>query len=64
MWSHDENREINDWYAKNMLIRCSYCNALNHKYMQSHYTGGMPCVLLSRYCEFCGRELKNEEIIV
>ena len=52
MWSHDENREVNDWYAKNMLIRCPHCKVLNHKYMKSHYTGGEPCVLLSKYCEF------------
>ena len=60
MWSHDENREINDWYAENMLVRCPNCKALNHKYTKSHYTGGEPCVLLSKYCEFCGKELRHD----
>lgn len=59
MWSHDENREINDWYAENMLIRCLHCKALNQKYTKSHYTGGRPCVLLSKYCKFCGKELRD-----
>lgn len=39
MWSHDEQKEINDSYAVMARITCKYCGAVVHKYVESHYTG-------------------------
>lgn len=59
MWSHDEKRELDEAYARGAVTRCPSCFALVHKYTESHYTGGMPCVLLTKYCRFCGANLKQ-----
>ena len=52
MWSHDEQKEINDSYAVMARITCKYCGAVVHKYVESHYTGGSKCVILAKYCRF------------
>lgn len=57
MWSHDEQKEINDNYAAMARITCKYCGAVVHKYVESHYTGGSKCVILAKYCRFCGNAL-------
>ncbi len=57
MWSHDEQKEINDGYAVMARITCKYCGAIVHKYVESHYTGGAKCVILAKYCRFCGNSL-------
>ena len=59
MWSHDEQKEINDSYAVMARITCKYCGAIVHKYVESHYTGGSKCVILAKYCRFCGNALNN-----
>lgn len=59
MWSHDENKEINDAYAKMARVRCPHCNGINPKYIESHYTGGNPCVILAKYCKYCRSYLNN-----
>lgn len=43
MWSHDEQKEINDGYAVMARITCKHCGAIVHKYVESHYTGGAKC---------------------
>ena len=58
MWSHDEQKEINDSYAVMARITCKYCGAVVHKYVESHYTGGSKCVILAKYCRFCGNALR------
>ena len=39
MWSHDEQKEINDGYAVMARITCKHCGAIVHKYVESHYAG-------------------------
>ena len=58
MWSHDEQKEINDGYAVMARIACKHCGAIVHKYVESHYTGGAKCVILAKYCRFCGNALR------
>lgn len=58
MWSHDEQKEINDSYVVMARITCKYCGAVVHKYVESHYTGGSKCVILAKYCRFCGNALR------
>ena len=57
MWSHDEQKEINDVYASAARIRCEHCGKIIKKYVESHYTGGAKCVLLTNYCRYCGYEI-------
>ena len=59
MWSHDEQKEINNGYAKMARVICVHCNSIQRKYVDSHYTGGTPCVLLARYCMICGKDLRS-----
>ncbi len=59
MWSHDEQRELNDVYANIAMVRCPHCNGLQDKYVKSHYTGGSPCVLLVRFCRYCKKSLEK-----
>ena len=61
MWSHDEQKEINDGYAVMARITCKHCGAIVHKYVESHYTGGAKCVILAKYCRFCGNALRIQE---
>lgn len=60
MWSHDEQRNISDAYAALARVRCPHCNSILHKYVESHYTGGMPCVLLTKYCRYCLKSLSDK----
>ena len=60
MWSHDEAREITNMVAGMAMVRCPECGMLVKKYVESHYTGGMKCVLLAKYCQYCGGSLENE----
>lgn len=57
VWSHDEKKAINIGYAVMAKKRCPQCAAINDKYANSHYTGGEPCVILTKYCRVCGAEL-------
>ena len=59
MWSHDEGKHINGNYAAMATVRCPHCYCINRKYVESHYTGGAPCVLLARYCRNCSKELRQ-----
>lgn len=59
MWSHDEQKRVNDGYVAMATVRCSHCGSIQKKYVKSHYTGGTPCVLLARYCRGCQKELRH-----
>lgn len=59
MWSHDENKEISVVESKTSTILCPYCKRIVKKYVESHYTGGIPCVLLAKYCRWCGGSLES-----
>ena len=59
MWSHDEQKEVNNGYAVMARVRCPHCGAIVKKYIESHYTGGRPCVLLARYCRYCRNSLDS-----
>lgn len=57
MWSHDENKNVSDGYVAMARVKCPNCGAILKKYVDSHYTGGSPCVLLARYCRHCNSSL-------
>lgn len=59
MWSHDEQKHVTRLYVETAYIKCPHCNAPVKKYVESWYTGGHPCVLLTKYCRFCGSSLNN-----
>ena len=59
MWSHDEQKEISNGYIMMARVRCTHCGAIVKKYVESHYAGGEPCVLLAKYCIFCGSGLER-----
>ena len=59
IWSHDEQKRINTLYAEVAKKKCPKCGREVRKYVESHYTGGQPCVLLAKYCRYCGSELKQ-----
>ena len=60
MWSHDEQKEISNAYIMMARVRCTHCGSIVKKYVESHYTGGTPCVLLAKYCRYCNKELNNQ----
>lgn len=57
IWSHDEQKNIPNFMAKNETITCKNCGKVVRKYVDSHYTGGQPCVLLAKYCRYCRESL-------
>lgn len=59
IWCHDLNAWVTELDVKFMIVRCPYCGEKNNKYVKSHYTGGMPCVLLTKYCSKCGQALRR-----
>lgn len=59
MWSHDERKNINNGYAAMARVKCQNCGAIVRKYVDSHYTGGQSCVLLTKYCRYCNKPLNN-----
>lgn len=59
IWSHNENKNIPLHIAEHEIVICKSCGAVNNKYIKSHYTGGKPCVILSKYCKKCGAELRR-----
>ena len=59
MWSHDEQKQVNDGYVEIARVRCPHCGAPNRKYVKSHYTGGNSCVLLAKYCNYCNGSLER-----
>lgn len=59
IYSHDEQKRINVGYSKMATVRCPSCGAVDRKYVDSHYTGGSPCVLLAKYCRYCHSSLKQ-----
>ncbi len=59
MWSHDERKEISNTMAASATIRCPKCGKTVKKYVESHYTGGIKCVLLAKYCHYCWGSLNN-----
>ena len=59
MWSHDEQKNISDGYVAMARVRCPYCKCIVRKYVESHYTGGTPCVLFAKYCRNCGHSLSK-----
>lgn len=60
MWSHDEQREIADGYVAMAILRCPCCEGINKKYVESWDTGRKPCVLIAKYCRFCGSSLERK----
>lgn len=58
MWSHDERKEVDTLTAEAAILLCPRCKRPTKKYVKSHTTGGHPCVLLARYCQWCGKELR------
>lgn len=59
MWSHDEQKEINYDSAIMESVRCHSCGSSVEKYTKSHYTSGIPCLLLTKYCKYCGKSLRD-----
>lgn len=47
IWSHNENKEISNFIADHSEVICPKCGRYVKKYVKSHYTGGIPCVLLT-----------------
>lgn len=62
IWSHNENKEISNFIADHSEVICPKCGRYVKKYVKSHYTGGIPCVLLTKYCNFCGGELRSVDL--
>lgn len=60
MWSHDEAKEIPNIVADMETVRCPKCGMIVRKYVDSHYSGGIKCVLLAKYCRYCQSSLGNE----
>lgn len=60
IWSHDENKSIPIFTADMSTIRCPECGKIVRKYVESHYTGGIKCVLLAKYCRYCNGALRND----
>lgn len=59
MWSHDEQRQVNDVYVEIARVRCPHCGAPNRKYVKSHYSDESPYVLLAKYCKYCNSNLER-----
>jgi hypothetical protein len=59
-WSHDEQKSISSFTARFSTIVCDRCGAILNKYVESHYTGGEPCVLLTKYCRYCNNHVRKD----
>ena len=53
IWSHDENKHISILESQ-FKQKCPICGKYYPKYVKSWYSGGLSCVLLTKYCRFCG----------
>lgn len=57
MWVHDEGCNISDFEAKHAKLNCPHCGKVVRRYVESWYSGGFPCMILAKYCRWCGEQL-------